>query len=73
MIAVYLLPRERWEDELRKRGCKPLEGKGPLNTAEWWITPWKFVFTVPVEGPDGRCDQITFWAVLADVEASRKD
>jgi hypothetical protein len=26
--------------QLRDYGCKPLQGKGPLNTAEWWQMPW---------------------------------
>lgn len=52
------LPREQWEAKLRRMGCRPLEGLGPLNTAEWWIGP-RGVFTVPVE-KDGTCE---FWAI----------
>lgn len=46
---------------MRRWGCTPLEGKGPLNTAEWWRGPEpdRMLFTVPIEG-DGSCD---FWAV----------
>lgn len=54
MIAVRYVHREEWERELRRYGCKPLEGKGPLNTAEWWRMPWQpYPFTVPCES-DGR-------------------
>jgi hypothetical protein len=52
------LPRHQWEEKLRRGGCAPLEGKGRLNTAEWWKGP-RGVFTVPVE-EDGTCD---FWAI----------
>ena len=60
MSPVRLLPREEWERKLRHYGCEPLEGLGPLNTAEWWRWPWGGVpFTVPVEA-DGRMDE---WAL----------
>lgn len=35
-----------------------MEGKGPLNTAEWWIGR-EGPFTVPIEGED----QCEFWAL----------
>ena len=54
MIAVRMFSREHWEHALRELGCQPLEGLGPLNTAEWWRAPWSFVFTVPIEGPEDR-------------------
>ena len=57
MIAVRLLSREAWEARLQALECRPLDSKGPLNTAEFWITPWEFWFTVPVEGPDDRCGE----------------
>ncbi len=54
MIAARFLHRNEWEPELRHYGCKPLEGKGKLNTAEWWQMPWQaYPFTVPIE-EDGR-------------------
>ena len=37
-----------------------MEGKGRLNTAEWWIGANGAPFTVPIEGDDERCD---FWAL----------
>lgn len=58
MIANRLLSRDDWDAKLRRWDCQPLEGKGPLNTAEWWlgkIGP----FTVPIEGDD----QCEFWAL----------
>jgi hypothetical protein len=59
MIAVRRLPRDEWEARLRRYKCKPLLGKGPLNTAEWWQMPWGTPFTVPVEA-EGYCDE---WAI----------
>jgi hypothetical protein len=59
-MPVRFLNRTEWEAKLRHYGCKPLEGKGRLNTAEWWQTPWGSApFTVPIES-DGRCDE---WAI----------
>jgi hypothetical protein len=50
LIAVRLIPREEWEAELRHYGCRPLQGKTKLNTAEWWRMPWQdYPFTVPVQ------------------------
>ena len=60
MIANRLLSREEWEAKLRRWRCHPLEGKGSLNTAEWWIGPKGGPFTVPIEGEDDRCE---FWAL----------
>jgi hypothetical protein len=59
MIAVRFLHRAEWEAKLRSYNCKPLEGTGKLNTAEWWQAPWGRPFTVPAEA-DGRCDE---WAL----------
>ncbi len=60
MIAAPFLSRSEWEKRIRSWGCYPLEGKGPLNTAEWWRWPWpnSTPFTVPVE-EDGSLE---FWA-----------
>ena len=45
-----MLPRAEWEADLRHYGCRPLEGKGPLNTAELWQMPWQgWPFTVNLE------------------------
>jgi hypothetical protein len=60
VIANRLLSREEWEAKLRRWHCRPLEGKGPLNTAEWWIGSKGGLFTVPIEGEDDRCE---FWAL----------
>jgi hypothetical protein len=59
VIATRLLSREEWETTLRRWRCRPLEGKGPLNTAEWWVGPNGHFFTVPIEGDD-RCE---YWAL----------
>jgi len=62
--AARFLQRSEWEPELRFYGCKPLEGKGKLNTAEWWRMPWQaYPFTVPVES-DGRLHQGAFDELL---------
>lgn len=58
MIREPYLSRKEWEAKLRRWGCSPLEGKGKLNTAEWWRSD-KGLFTVPVDA-DGRCE---FWAL----------
>jgi len=58
VIANRLLSRVDWEAKLRRWHCRPLEGKGPLNTAEWWTGPGG-PFTVPTEGED----QCEFWAL----------
>ncbi len=71
MIAARLLPREAWEARLRLLGCRPLEGLGPLNTAEFWITDWEFLFTVPVEGPDDRCGEAELGRLVEMINASR--
>lgn len=53
MISSRLLARAEWEEELRYYGCAPLEGKGPLNTAELWQMPWQgWPFTVALEVGD---------------------
>lgn len=53
MISVRLLPRAEWEEELRYYGCRPLEGKGPLNVAEFWQMPWQgWPFIVNLEEGD---------------------
>jgi len=57
MIAVRFLYREDWEARLRYYGCTPLQGKGPLNTAEWWQMPWGSPFTVPIEIWPGLFEQ----------------
>lgn len=50
MIAIRLLTRAEWEEELRYYGCNPLQGKGELNTAELWQMAWqRWPFTVPVD------------------------
>lgn len=64
MIAVRYVSRETWEEELRFYGCKPLEGKSNLNTAEWWRMPWQsYPFTVPIEA-DGRLCQSDLDALI---------
>ena len=59
MIGRKFLSRPQWEKKLRSIGAVPLEGKGELNTAEWWRLPNKPPFTVPRED-DGTCE---LWAI----------
>lgn len=62
-----LKSREEWEKALRDYGCKPLEGKGALNTAEWWRMAWGgYPFTVPVD-EEGRCDVWAFNRLVVDI------
>lgn len=50
MSPVRRLAREEWETDLRSYACKPCEGMGKLNTAEYWRFPWGgYPFTVPNE------------------------
>jgi hypothetical protein len=51
---------------LRDFGAKPLEGKGPLNTAEWWRTPWGIPFVVPIDQAS-RCLEEDIFRLAADV------
>lgn len=69
MIALRFLSREEWEDQLRYYRCRPMVGTMPLNTAEWWVSEWKFIFTVPVED-DGTCHQTAFQKLISDIMAS---
>ena len=66
MIAVRLLPRETWEARLKRYKCKPLEGKGQLNTAEWWQMPWGTPFPVPIED-DASCEEWALQKVILDI------
>jgi hypothetical protein len=60
LMIPRFLTRAEWEAKLRRWGCEPLSGVGPLNTAEWWKRPEGGIpFTVPAE-EDGSCD---FWAI----------
>jgi hypothetical protein len=66
-MPVRFLSRSEWEAKLRSYGCRPLEDKGQLNSAEWWLTPWgSYPFTVPTES-DGRCDQWAFQRLIAHI------
>jgi len=69
MIAPRFLPREEWEVQLLHYKCRPLQGKGKLNTAEWWRTKWDYLFIVPVEN-DGTCHQQDFQRVIAGIMKS---
>ena len=60
MIRDRFLERPEWEAKLRRWGCAPLEGKGPVNTAEWWRGPEGFPFVVPIEDETGKSD---IWAI----------
>lgn len=60
MISGRFLTRMQWERKLLRWGCCRLEGKGRLNTAEWWRgANGGYPFTVPVND-DGTCD---YWAI----------
>jgi hypothetical protein len=69
MIALRFLPREEWEERLSYYKCRPMKGTMSLNTAEWWVSKWGFIFTVPVED-DGTCHQTAFQRLVSDIVAS---
>jgi hypothetical protein len=69
MIALRFLPRSEWEAQLLHYKCFPVEGKGRLNTAEWWRAKWNYLFTVPIEA-DGSCHQEAFQRLVANIMAS---
>jgi hypothetical protein len=57
LSAVRRISSEEWEAELKFYGCKRIEGKGKLNTADLWLMPWKsYPFTVPSDD-DGYMSQ----------------
>jgi hypothetical protein len=67
MSAVRLLSRTEVEAKLRSYGCKPLEGAGPLNTADWWRWPWGGApFLLPLDS-NGMIDEWAFRRLLADM------
>jgi hypothetical protein len=66
MIAVRFLHRSEWEAKLRVYKCVLLDGKGTLNSAEWWRAPWGHPFTVSVES-DGRCDEWAIHRLILDI------
>jgi len=69
LIASRRLPREEWEAVLRSYGCRPLDGKGKLNSAEFWRMPWQhYPFTVPVE--DGFLAQADLQYLIALISSS---
>jgi hypothetical protein len=66
MIAVRRLSRDEWKERLERYKFRPLDGKGLLNTAEWWQAPWGYPFTVPVEDDD-TCDIWALEKLILDV------
>jgi hypothetical protein len=67
-LAVRIIPRSEAIAKLTSYGCKPLHGKGRLNTAEWWRWPWGGTpFLLPFEG-----ETVDAWALqklVADMAA----
>jgi hypothetical protein len=61
-----LFDRSQWEEILRDFHARPLEGKGPLNTAEWWRAPWGRPFVVPIDEA-GRCLEEDILRLASDV------
>lgn len=67
-MIIKQLPRSVWEGKLRRWACRPMDGKGRLNTAEWWIGK-NGPFTVPID-EDGTCE---FWALQMICKANGID
>jgi len=57
-----------WNAQLRSLGCEPEDIGKPLNTAEWWRSPWGALFAVPAE-TDGRMDEWALQRLVADLLA----
>jgi hypothetical protein len=67
VIAVRFISRAQVEARLRSYDCSPLEGKGPLNTANWWRWPWGGPpFVLPLD-EGGVMDEWAFQRLLADM------
>jgi hypothetical protein len=64
-MAVRLYPKEEVERELQNRDCEKVKEYG--HTA-LWRTKTGFHFTVPLEGPDGRCDEYSLRDILQEIE-----
>ena len=59
MSPLRLISIDEAKARLRSYGCKPLAGKGRLNTAEWWQWPWGGApFLLPFDG-----DVVDEWAL----------
>ena len=68
MIAVRPIYIGDVEAKLRAYGCKPLDGKGPLNTANWWRWPWGGPpFTLPLPDGHGHIDEWAYRQLIADM------
>jgi hypothetical protein len=63
-MPVRLYSKEHVEAELTRRKCKKLK---QLQSASMWRTDGGFWFTVPEEGPDGRCDENTLREILLEI------
>jgi hypothetical protein len=46
-----------------------MDGGTDLNTAEWWVSEWGFIFTVPIE-VNGCCHQEALQRLVADIVRS---
>ena len=57
-----------WHAQLRSLGCEPEDVGKPLNTAEWWRSPWGTRFAVPAES-DGRMDRWALQRLVTDIKA----
>lgn len=67
MNAVRRISIEEARKKLRSYGCTPLEGKGRLNTAEWWRWPWGGApFILAVED-DEWVDLWAYQQLIADL------
>jgi hypothetical protein len=62
-----LFARSEWEPILCDFGAQPLEGKGRLNTAEWWRAPWGVPFVVPIDESGCCLEEDIFWLAASVV------
>jgi len=63
-MPVRLYSEEHVEAELSRRNCKKLTQH---KSCSMWRTDAGYWFTVPEEGPDGRCDENTLREILLEI------
>lgn len=43
-----------------------MQGLGKLNTAEWWVSEWDHLFTIPIES-NGCCHEEALQRIISDI------
>ncbi|MBX9842574.1 MAG: hypothetical protein K2Z80_12275 [Xanthobacteraceae bacterium] len=71
MAPVRLLPREVWEERLRREGCRPCDHPSRLATAEAWQNEQGKIFLVPMDNGEGMLRTDDLQQVLVQVAKIR--